>query len=48
MVDDYDYLIDDVDLELMYEVARRIHDEWYDLLAPLTDTGGCEDDEDYS
>ena len=29
---DYDYRIDDVDLELMYEVAQRIHDEWYDSL----------------
>lgn len=28
MVDDYDYRIDDVDLELMYEVARRIQDDW--------------------
>lgn len=38
---DYDYQIDDVDLELMYEVAQRIHDEWYDSLVMLTD-----DDED--
>ena len=36
MVDDYDYRIDDVDLEPMYEVAQRIHDEWYDSLAMLT------------
>ena len=36
MVDDYDYRIDDVDLALMYEVAQRIHDEWYDSLALLT------------
>ena len=28
MVDDYDYRIDDVDLELMCEVAQRIQDEW--------------------
>ena len=47
MVDDYDYHIDDVDLELMYEVARRIQDEW-DVSFTLTSTGGCEDDEDYS
>ena len=33
---DYDYLIDDIDLELMYEVAQRIHDEWYDSLALLS------------
>ena len=33
---DYDYRIDDVDLELMYEVARRIHDEW-DVSHTLTD-----------
>ena len=32
---DFDYRIDDVDLELMYEVAQRIHDEWYDSLALL-------------
>lgn len=36
MVDDYDYRIDDVDLELMYEVARRIQDEW-DVSHVLTD-----------
>ena len=36
MVDDYDYRIDDVDLELMYEVAQRIHDEWYASLVMLT------------
>ena len=47
MVDDYDYRIDDVDLELMHEVARRIQDEW-DVSFTLTGTGGCEDDEDYS
>ena len=47
MVDDYDYLIDDVDLELMYEVVRRIQDEWDDPLE-LTNTGRCVDDEDYS
>ena len=35
MVNDYDYRIDDVDLELLYEVAQRIHDEWYDSLALL-------------
>lgn len=35
MVDDYDYRIDDVDLALMYEVAQRIHDEWYDSLTLL-------------
>ena len=33
---DFDYRIDDVDLELMYEVAQRIHDEWYDSLALLS------------
>ena len=47
MVDDYDYRIDDVDLELMYEVARRIQDEW-DVSLTLTSTGGCEDDAHYS
>ena len=47
MVDDYDYRIDDVDLELMYEVSRRIQDEW-DGEVTLTSTGGYEDDEDYS
>ena len=47
MVDDYAYLIEDVDLELMYEVAQRIQDEW-NVSFTLTDTGGCEDDEDYS
>ena len=47
MVDDYDYRIDDVDLELMYEVARRIQDEW-DGSLELHNTGRCEDDEDYS
>ena len=47
MVDDYDYRIDDVDLELMYEVARRVQDEW-DGEVTLTSTGGCEDDAHYS
>ena len=47
MVDDYDYLIEDVDLELMHEVARRIQDGW-DGSLELTDTGRCENDEDYS
>ena len=47
MVDDYDYLVEDVDLELMYEVAQRIQDEW-NVSFTLTDTGGCEEDEDYS
>ena len=47
MVNDYDYRIDDVDLELMYEVARRIQDEW-DVSFTLTSTGGCEDDAHYS
>ena len=32
---DYDYLIDDVDLALMYMTAQRIQDEWYDSLAML-------------
>ena len=32
---DFDYQIDDVDLALMYEVAQRIHDEWYDSLAMM-------------
>ena len=43
MVDDYDYRIDDVDLELMYEVAQRIHDEWYNSLVMM---GHDEDQEE--
>ena len=35
MVDDYDYRIDDADLELMYEVAKSIRDEWHDSLTAL-------------
>lgn len=33
---DFDYRIDDVDHELMYEVAQHIHDEWHDSLALLS------------
>lgn len=40
---DFDYRIDDVDLELMYEVAQRIHDEWYDSLTMLTSDEDQED-----
>ena len=35
---DFDYQIDDVDLELMYEFARRVQDEW-DGSHALTDNG---------
>ena len=41
MVDDYQ--IDDVDLELMYEVARRIQDEW-DGSHTLTDNVETEEE----
>lgn len=36
---DYDYLIDDFDIELMYEVALRIHDEWYDWVVRMSTDG---------
>lgn len=47
---DYDYRIDGVDLELMYEVAQRIHDEWYAHMESqtMTDYEWSEDDAHYS
>ena len=47
---DYDYRIDDVDLELMHTEAVRVANEWYAHmeLQTMTDYEWNEDDAHYS